>query len=244
MKKIFLSLLCLQTFFAFSQLAMTKLDATPINNNDVFEFGALGDPEGYLSLKMYNTSESNIKVKCKVISMTNVTNMPATPFQLCIGPICVNSLTVGNSYPNSGFTIEAQSENGNFDHFFNNVPGDGVNPVEYVFKFYMVNGSNVEVGNSITFTYRYSPNLSVGTFQSLENAGVQLQSNMVRDVLSMTTSKNIQMDMFDLNGRLLISRKMTAGDHNIPVSDLPTGVYLANFVNEEGMRATAKVIKK
>jgi len=241
MKKIFISILFLHTFFAFSQLTMTKLDATPINNNDLFEFGGLGEENAYLSLKMYNTSDSNIKVKCKVISMTNA---PGNNLQLCIGPICVNNLTVGNSYPNNGFTIVAGGENSNFDHFWSNAPGDGINPVEYTLKFFLVNASNVEVGNSITFMYRYSPNLSVGSFPSLINAGVQLQSNNVREALNLKTSKNIQLDMFDLNGRLVISRKMSAGDHSIPVFDLPTGMYIANFINEEGIRATTKVIKK
>ncbi len=241
MKKILFSLFILTSYFGFSQLTMAKLDGTPINNNDIFTYNSLVGAGSYMGLKMFNTSDSNIKVKGKIVSMTNATG---GNLQFCIGPVCVNNITVGNSYPNSGFTIEANGENGNFDHFDNHYAGDGVNPVEYTLKFYMINASNVEVGNSITFTYRYNPTLSTSDFESLANTGVVLQSNLLQDQMHLVVSKNIQMDLFDLNGRIVVAKKLNTGEHHLFVSDLPTGIYIANFTNEEGKKATAKLIKK
>ncbi|MGK4569340.1 T9SS type A sorting domain-containing protein [Flavobacterium sp. 3HN19-14] len=241
MKKILVSIFCLSSVFTFAQLRMERLDGTPINNGDVFTYNDATYPGSIFSYKMFNDSDQEITVKSKVISITNGNG---TNVQFCIGLICVANLTVGNSYPNTGVIIDAQGDNGNFDHFENSNTGlNPALPLEYTFKYYMVNASNVEVGNSVTYTYRYTSNLGVAG-NSLENTGIQLQSNVIANELNIRATKNVEMTLFDMNGRLVNTSKLTSGDHAINVSNLNAGVYIANFVNDEGRTATSKIIKK
>ncbi len=172
MKKVLILIISLYSSLSFSQMTMKKLDGTPILNGDVLTYTTLGDQNNitstdpaYLGLKIYNSAAGSINVKMKLISMTNA---DGNNLQFCIDPICVGTITVGNSYPSSGTSsVPANGQNGNFDHFVNSNPGNGTSNVDYVLKFYMVNTFGVEIGNSITFTYRYSPTLGVATATSI-----------------------------------------------------------------------------
>jgi hypothetical protein len=226
---------------------MKKLDGTPIVNGDVFTFTTLGDAEtaassdpAYLGLKIYNSSASNINVKMRLISMTNA---DGSNLQFCIDPICVGSLTVGNAYPASGSSvIPANGQNGNFDHFINANPGTGAGNVEYVLKFYMVNSFGAEIGNSITFTYRYAT-LGIST-NALQNAGINVKSTLVKSQFEFDATSNGKAELYDLNGRMVTSVNYISGYNYVDVSNLNAAVYILNFTNEEGKKAALKIIKK
>jgi hypothetical protein len=247
MKKIIIVIACLYSALSFSQMTMKKLDGTPIVNGDVLTYSVLGDPStasssdpAYLGLKIYNSSASNINVKMRLISMTNA---DGNNLQFCIDPICVGTLTVGNAYPASGNSvIPANGQNGNFDHFINNNPGNGTGNVEYVMKFYMVNSFGAEVGNSITFTYRYST-LGVLT-NTLVNAGINVKSTLVSSQVEFDATSNGNAELYDLNGRMITSLSYTSGYNYVDVSNLNAAVYILNFTNEEGKKAALKIIKK
>jgi len=249
MKKIIILIVCLSSALSFSQMTMKKLDGTPINNGDVFTYTSLADPDNpsttdpaYLGLKFYNSSASNINVKMKLISMTNATG---SSLQFCIDPICVGTITVGNSYPSSSPSIvPANGQNGNFDHFANGYAGDGINPVEYVLKFYMVNSFGAEIGNSITITYRYSPTLSTPGFAAVREAGINIKSTWVTSQIEFDANANGKVELFDLNGRLVHQTRYISGYNTIDISNLNAAAYILNFTTEEGKRASLKVIKK
>lgn len=248
MKKIIIAIAFFYSALSFSQMTMKKLDGTPILNGDILTFTSLGDPDtaspsepAYLGLKIYNSSASNINVKMKLISMSNA---DGNNLQFCIDPICVGTITVGNSYPSTGNSVvPANGQNGNFDHFVNNNPGNGTANVEYVMKFYMVNGFGAEIGNSITFTYRYSPNLSVLT-NTLENAGINVKSTVVKSQVEFDANSNGTAELYDINGRMITSVNYNTGYNYVDVSNLSAAVYIMNFTNAEGKKAALKIIKK
>lgn len=242
MKKIFLSLFCLYSVVSFSQMTVKRLDTgVTINNSDIITFDKATEEEAYLGLKIYNSSSNDINVKIKVLGMVNSNG---TNIQLCINPVCVASVTTGSSYPNIGSVVPANGQNGDFDHFFNTNIGDGVNNVEYTLKVYQVNDVDEEIGNSVTFTYRYNPNLAIGTFNPLQNAGITLKSNLVKNQFEFESTKNVQTTIYDMNGRLVGNYNLTSGSHSVDTSSLNAGVYVVNFVNEDSQTATAKIIKK
>ncbi|MGL2965613.1 T9SS type A sorting domain-containing protein [Flavobacterium sp. XGLA_31] len=248
MKKAFFLIACLYSSLSFSQMTMKKLDGTPILNGDILTYTTLGDESNissndpaYLGFKIYNSSASNINVKMKLISMTNATG---SNLQFCIDPICVGTITVGNSYPSSGSSVvPANGQNGNFDHFVNAYGGNGTANVEYVLKFYMVNSFGAETGNSITFTYRYSPNLSV-TSNSLKEAGISVNSTLVTSQVDFASTVGGRVELFDLNGRLINQSNYISGYNTLDVSLLNASVYIMNFTSDEGKKASLKIIKK
>ena len=242
MKSLFLSIVCLSSFFATAQMSLKKLDGTPINNGDVFVFESVEEPDSYLGIKIYNNSETDINVKVKVES---IVNSNGTNLQLCVGNVCLSTITAGNSYPNFPAVIEANSENSNFDHFLNMNAGiDQSAPVEYTLKFFQVDDNGVEIGNSISFSYRYVSTLGVSNFNTLAQSGVSLNSNIVSSTLEMTTTKNVQYNLYDVSGKSLMHQNAAVGAHRIDVSNLNAGVYILYFQNDQGQKASARIIKK
>ena len=241
-KALFTSVLFLASFFGFSQISLKKLDGTVINDNDILTFTSATSPNAYLGFKVYNAASSDTKVKIKVQSLVNTTG---TNVQLCFGVVCVATIVQGNSYPNIPVTIPANGQNSNFDHFENLNTGNGVNyPMDYVFKFYQVNDSGVEVGNSVTFTYRFNPNLAIDDFTQLENSGIVLNSSLIQSQLDIRATKNNTMQLFDLNGKLIKTATLPIGEHAIDTSNLISGMYILKFRNEEeGQESSIKIMK-
>jgi len=131
-----------------------------------------------------------------------------------------------------------------FDHFVNYNSGNGVTPVEYVFKVYMVNGLGNEIGNSVTFTYKYESNLAIDDFTQLENSGIVLNSSLIQSQLDIRATKNNTMQLFDLNGKLIKTATLSIGEHAIDTSNLISGMYILKFRNEEeGQESSIKIMK-
>lgn len=242
MKKVLIAVFFLSSMLGYSQLVLEKLDGTPINDGDVFQFNQLTEPGNYLGLKIFNTNQDDVMLfKARVVSITNSTG---TNLQLCVGDVCLSTITAGSSYPNFPAEIQPGGSNSNFDHLLNNNPGINTNlPVEYVVKIYQVNDAGAEIGNSVTFTYRYSATLGNNTF-NLGNLGVALKSTLVGDLLEVKSSKDVKLELFDINGKLVGRHTVVAGDTTIDVSSFGTGVYIANFTNDEGQTASSKIVKK
>jgi Secretion system C-terminal sorting domain len=236
---LFLNFIC---FIGVSQVSLNRLeDGLPINNGDVLVFSELTDPESYLGLKISNSSNQDITIKIKVVS---IENSDASNLQLCISPICVPGLVVGNSYPEDGSIIPANGRNGNFDHFINMNSGISIGQnVNYVFKLYIVNSNNVEIGNSITFTYRYSPNLATATFNELNAVGIQVKNTIATTSLNFVAVAPVTTTIYDVNGRVVASANTGSGNQSIDVSNLSAGIYIAQFTTLEGKKATVKFVK-
>lgn len=243
MKKIFIAFVALFSLVASAQMSLKKLDGTPINNGDVFTFDEAEEPGSYLGIKIYNDSPNPINVKVRVESITNA---DGTNVQLCVGDVCLNEIFVGNSIPpNFPAMIEGNSENGNFDHFLN--LNSGINlalPVAYSFKFYQLSDDGVEIGNSVSFSYRFVSPLGVSDFTVLEQAGIQLKSNIISNNLEMMLDKNVEFVLYDVSGKAVLSQKAEIGTHIVDVSNLNSGVYILFFENKDGQTGSTRIIKR
>jgi Secretion system C-terminal sorting domain len=241
MKKLLYVVTTLLSFVGHSQMTLTKLNGTPINNGDIISFDTAAEPSSYLGIKVLNNSSSDINVKIKIESIINA---DGSNLQLCFGFVCFGSIVAGNSYPNVPAVIPANDSNGNFDHFLNTNTGTvaGQN-VEYVFKFYQVDENNFEIGNSITFTYRYSPNLATATFNELNAVGIQVKNTIATTSLNFVAVAPVTTTIYDVNGRVVASTNTGSGNQSIDVSNLSSSIYIAQFTTLEGKKATVKFVK-
>lgn len=245
MKKIFLllSVLFLNFAFAQSQMTVTKIDGTPITDGSLIAFGSTDITTATLGFFVRNNSNTDIDVRIKCISLTGT----GMGMQLCFGGLCYNNVIAGNSYPAFPVTIAPGQTNTAFDHFYNsNADTGGATMKDYTFKFFQVDTNGVEVGNSVTFTYRYNPTLSVNkvtAFDQLENIGVNLKSNVLGNALLIDASKTNELTIYDLNGKLIMTETLILGANTVDVSNLSKGMYILNFKNEDGKSASLKAIK-
>jgi len=243
MKKItFLFTFLFVTTLLQAQFTVEDYDGAPILDGDFRTFNTTSQAEATLYFWINNDTTEDILVKIKNVS---ITNSDGTAFQFCFGTLCIFDIVEGQTYPVSGIpeTIPAGGTNPQFDKFFNENLGDGTNyPIDYVWKFFQVDGAGNELPGSITYTYRFDPTLGTSDLESIVNAKVI--NTYVDNELFLTLQEDVQLDIFNLQGKLVSSTGLSIGNHSLNMATLKTGMYIALLTNATGNKATAKFIKK
>ncbi|MDP0995690.1 hypothetical protein, partial [Klebsiella pneumoniae] len=81
--------------------------------------------------------------------------------------------------------------------FYNENEGDGTNyPMDFVWRFFQVDENDNEIGESITYTYRFDPNLSVSDIEN--NLGVNLQNTIAENYLKIESVNPLGFEIFSL----------------------------------------------
>ena len=140
-----------------AQITLSKHDGTIISNNQVLSYNSLEYTQASFEFFVRNVGNASTRVLIECVSTTNT---DGTAFELCFGNQCLSEVAAGNSYPDAPVVLAPNGVNGNFDHFYNANPGNG-QIMDLVFRFYQIDLGGNEIGNSITFTYRYNPNLLI-----------------------------------------------------------------------------------
>ena len=129
-------------------------------------------------------------------------------------------------------------------HFLNTVTGTAPYPKDYTFKVYQVNTSGAEISNSITLTYRFDPTLSVDAINQLQESGVVIKSTIIDNVIELDVMKDSKMELFNLDGKVVLSKTLSFGYQSVDTSNLSSGVYVVNFTDSYGNTSVKKVVKK
>lgn len=245
MKKLNFLFLILSVISVNAQFTITKVGTTTqIFNNDVLTFNSVGNNSASLKFHINNTTASDIFIKIQCVSITGANG---SGMEFCFAGSCISDVNAGVNYPtDSPFytTIPAMSNNGDFDHFKNYNAGNGSTTQNYVFKFFQVNAAGIEIGTPITMTYRYQPAaMSTNGFDSLENLGIQLNSNSVDNELNVKTIDAVKMELYDINGRLILYNNLISGDNNIDFSGFQPSIYILKFYDDKGKNANIKIVK-
>lgn len=239
MKKVIYLVVLLAGVALQAQISVTKHDGSPITNNQIITFNSTAFNQAALEFYVRNNGAASTRV---LIECLAITNGDGTGFELCFGNECLAAVAPGELYPSAPVTIAAGGTNGNFDHFYNSNPGNG-QVMDFLFRFYQVDLGGNEVSNSITFTYRYNPNLAVSSFSELSSMGVQLASTTMANNLELTAAKNMQLELIDLAGKIVSTYAVQTGNNQLSVAQLSAGVYIARFTTTEGTSSTIKLVK-
>lgn len=108
-------------------------------------------------------------------------------------------------------------------------------PGNYTVMLTCANGFGCQDTQSITIVVR---DASTG-IQETSSAGNSLA--MVKDQLSVQSVTAAVVYVYNLNGQLLLTQKVEAGLNRVPVSELPSGAYLAALQTADG-RVTKKFV--
>jgi hypothetical protein len=228
--------------FSFGQMSVTDLQGNPLQDGGLYTYSTNDFEPAKLKYVIGNTSATeDINVLIEVVSFSNT---DGSNCQLCVQPLCFFSINQGQSYPNNPITLSPGADNGPNDYFSNTNPGDGANyPIEYVLRFYTVDESGVEVGNDLTVTYQYSPNVNTTEF-NLEDLGITLHSTVVTESLNFDTSKEVSFKVYDINAREIDSSDANIGQHQYNLSDLSSGHYIVVFNDKAGRKTQVRIQKK
>jgi len=239
MKLLLSFILSLTTAVSIAQFSVETHDGDPIEDGSVWTFGIYG--LGIAELPFWVNNESATEEIYTKIEFVSAVNGDGSGVQLCFG-LCYVDLVFGVSYPPGSEVVTIQpGENQGFpgDHIANFVDGGG-NPIEYVFRFYQVDANGDEIGEDVTITYRYDPNLSV-----VDNGPqVSLLHNIVATQLKLRTQERMTLELFDLQGRSVGNYQLDHGTQSIDLTHLSSSMYLAVMHNDLGQQKTFKILKR
>ncbi len=239
-KKLLLFSLLLTIVTMNAQFTLEDSDGNLISDGGVIEFGVLGYPDANWDFYVNNTSTTdNIYVK---ILFENAVQADGSMMELCFGS-CWTGLTIGNTYPPNDEYVEIApgEQTGPGNHLLNSEAGNGTDLVEYVFRYYQIDQDGNEIGTPLTITYRYNPLLGVDDFSKL---GVSISSTLIQNEMLVDSQEDLDLMVYDLQGRLVKNQKLSVGQHSINMSDLNSQVYIVQFKNIQGQSETYKVIVK
>lgn len=237
MKRNLFLLFAFATALASAQFNVETHGGDQIVDGQVIAFGTLNAELGY-----YVNNESTTDEIYMRIEFVSAVNYNGVDMQLCFG-LCYDPIIEGQFYPQGGGVITIQpgeNQNTDGDKFLNYNDGGG-NLIDYNFRFFQVDGGGNEIGDDLSFTYRYDPNLSIAD-QNLVNA--KIASTDVRDVLVVEALEATQLRIFDIQGRLVVSVQLNAGNNTVNVAHLPSQMYLVEMSNDRGANQVTKIVKR
>lgn len=239
-KKLLLFSLLLAVVTMNAQFTLEDSEGTLISDGTVIEFGVLGYPDANWDFYVNNTSATD-EIYMKILFESAIL-ADGSLMELCFG-LCWTGITIGNLYPpNDEFVgIAPGEQTGLGNHLVNSEAGNGTDVVDYVFKYYQIDGSGTEIGTPLRITYRYNPLLGVEDFNAL---GVSILSTVIQNEMVVDSPEDLDLKIYDLQGRLVKNQKLNAGQQSINMSDLNAQVYIVRFNNVHGLSKTFKVIVK
>jgi len=239
MKRNLFLLFAFATSLVSAQFSLETTDGDPITEGQVVTVGTL-TADAELKFYVYNESATD-EIYMKVV-LESAVNYDGTDFQICFG-LCYDPVILGFPYPPGSEVVtiqpgEHQTSEG--DKIWNYNDGGG-NPIDYVIRFYQVDGNGDETGDQLTFTYRYDPNLSVGDNNSVK---AQLASTVIKDQLVIQASEATRLQVYDIQGRMVLAKELTAGINTVSVASLPSQMYLVQLTNSRGANQIEKIVKQ
>lgn len=246
MKKIILIAGLLFCGLTQAQITVTG-NGTEITEGQTFTFNTLDNTTATLDLHFTNTSAESVNLKMKVLSISN--NTAGTSLQFCIDPQCFFSISEGStvpSNPQSGLTLAAGASSTGDNHFWSSYTGDNESmPVSYTLAIITVDGSGTELNQLISFNYVYDATAaSTSDFEALQNAGIVLKSTVIENNIEVDAQQNTSLELYNTNGQLIKSIKISTGNQSIDVSSLSAAIYIARFTTEDNKTSQIRVVKQ
>lgn len=245
MKKFYftIGLLFFGLVAAQAQFTVATPDGDPITDGSIFTFSQLG-VDANLGFDITNTSGGTIDMRLEYVSMTNG---DGSGTYLCVFGTCLapGGISVGDVFPSSGtnsYTTLSPGETTNYeDHFYNTYGAGSAFPLDYTFRFFEVDAVGNEIGDSITFTYRYDGTASVEDKNEVDYA---LYPNLTNDFVTLQVNENVVVQIISTQGQVVKNYHFKAGANAMDVSMLPKQLYFVLIANETGKKSLSKIIIK
>ena len=220
-----------------AQFILKDHDGNVIQDGHVVEYGVAGYPDGswdYYVSNPSNTEEIRMKALFESAVNTNGANM-----EICFD-LCYTGIVVGQMFPAGSSTVNIApgAETGEGNHLLNTYTGSDV--LEYVFKFYQVDVSGNEIGDSVHVTYIYNPLLGVDDVTQLDVS----VASIITNEMAVKTVEELEMVVYNLQGKIVKNQRLSVGQQTVDMSGLSSQIYIVKFNNSEGATKTVKVVVK
>ena len=228
-----------QNEFAF---VIESEDGEILENNQVLEFNSVQYPNASYIFFVRNLTSESINVRAEVL---NISGTDGSMMEFCFGE-CYFGVDLNTPYPlNSFVTIgpgETQTSVG--DHFFNQDPGDGTNPVSFQFRFYMVDSEGNEVMSipELMTDYFVTYHYQAQSFSLDENFSENIQLYLNQKILNITAPSEYSVSLFDISGKNILTTQLNEGINSIDVSYIVNGIYILKFNDDLNRSDYRKIV--
>ena len=204
-------------------------DGELVQNNQVLEFNSVQYPNASYIFFVRNLTSESINVRAEVL---NISGTDGSMMEFCFGE-CYFGVDLNTPYPlNSFVSIEpGETQTSVGDHFFNQDPGDGTNPVSFQFRFYMVDSEGNEVMSipELITDYFVTYEYQAQSFSLDENFSENLQIFLDQKLLSIISQSEYTISLFDISGKNIFTFQINEGIKSIDVSNISNGIYILKF---------------
>ncbi len=216
-------------------------DGFVIADNETLEFDSIEFSDASFNFFVRNLTGEEIFLRAE---LTLISGTDGAGMEFCFGE-CYNGVDLFTQYPLGGYvSIQAgETQISSGDHFFNQDPGDGTSPVEYSFRFFMVdqNGDEVvsipELQTDYRVNYLYSSNLGLNEFDSLIT-NFRFNDNQL-NVISM---ENMFISIYNIHGKKILDKNILIGDNFIDFSSFANKTLILNFETKDNIKFSKKIL--
>jgi|SRR5690554_368292 len=220
-----------------AQFTIYHSDGSVIEDDSVYTFGTVDEETAKLDLHIQNDSSEPIGVKAR---MLEIDGSDGTNVQFCLGD-CLFNVNENSIVPvNSPLPIAVGQTTNVGTYFWNR--NDTSNYIVYRFKVYQVDSFGSEIGTPVHINYVYDASLSVPA--TLQQMGININNTIVKDLFSFTAEDNLNVEVFDLNGKVLAQYQTEAGQQTLNMASLQNAIYIVKFASKEGKTAYSKIVKQ
>jgi len=76
---------------------------------------------------------------------------------------------------------------------------------------------------------------SAQSIESLQSSSIQLYPNPSKDFITILTERDLMLNILDFSGRVIIETSVNAGSSQIDISNLNSGIYFVNFLDNQNL---------
>ena len=213
-----------------------------LENNQVLEFSSVQYPNASYIFFVRNLTSESINVRAEVL---NISGTDGSMMEFCFGE-CYFGVDLNTPYPlNSFVTIEpGETQTSVGDHFFNQDPGDGTNPVFFQFRFYMVDSEGNEVMSipELMTNYFVAYEYQAQSFSLDENFSENIQLYLNQKILTITAPSEYSVSLFDISAKNILTTQLIEGINSIDVSSIANGIYILKFNDQFNRSDNRKIL--
>jgi hypothetical protein len=77
----------------------------------------------------------------------------------------------------------------------------------------------------------------------LSNSSINIYPNPSSDFISINNnSEHATLQLFDINGKLILTKRLSANENKLDISTIKNGLYIAKIISPDNVKTT-KIIK-
>lgn len=162
-------------------------------------------------------------------------------------------------FPSTNNAATALSRVNNYPtNYDNNALGNGIDILNNAFKEFTYNVTGTGSSLSIRFdvhsnssneefavdNFRLFETISLGTGDFNFNSKLSITPNPSNAIFNININTNATIEVYDLIGKQIISKKIDIGVSQLDMSNYKTGIYLLKVTNAENQSKTMKIVKQ